>query len=306
MNLLWAAHVIHHSSEEYNLSTALRQTGTSFLSYVFYIPLALIGFDLLMIISVGALNLIYQFWVHTRHVGKLGWYELFFVTPSNHRGHHAQNTVYIDRNYGGVFIIWDRLFGSYQEELDDDKPIFGIRGAVKSWNPIVVNFQVYRQLFEDAVQTKNWWHKLTLWFRKTGWRPPDVIDAYPIAKSEDLSDFKKYDTNVPVVLKAHCIIQYVSTITIALGLSLSIASLSLLEHMAIVPFAILSSFSIGALMENQHYSGVLEWSRLTVLIIVATVFPMAQALSIFLIACALVCTPLLWIGRNQAEQVAVQ
>ena len=305
MNLLWAAHVIHHSSEEYNLTTALRQTGSSFLSFIFYLPLALLGFDPLIIIAVGALNLIYQFWVHTRHVGKLGWFELFFVTPSNHRGHHAQNTVYIDRNYGGVFIIWDRLFGSYQEELDHDKPIFGIRGAVKSWNPIVVNLQVYRQLFQDALHTKSWWHKLTLWFRRTGWRPPDVIDAYPIAKSDDLSNFKKYQTEVPNALKAHCIIQYVATVAIALALSLNFSSMSLLEHMVIVAFAVISSVSIGALMENQHYAGVLEWLRLTILVIAATLFPLPQALSIFLVVCVLVCTPLLWIGRSRALQLAV-
>ncbi|MBL4673384.1 MAG: sterol desaturase family protein [Arenicella sp.] len=305
MNLLWAAHVIHHSSEEYNLTTALRQTGSSFLSFIFYLPLALLGFDPLIIIAVGALNLIYQFWVHTRHVGKLGWFELFFVTPSNHRGHHAQNTVYIDRNYGGVFIIWDRLFGSYQEELEHDKPIFGIRGAVKSWNPIVVNLQVYRQLFQDALHTKSWWHKLTLWFRRTGWRPPDVIDAYPIAKSDDLSNFKKYQTEVPNALKAHCIIQYVATVAIALALSLNFSSMSLLEHMVIVAFAIISSVSIGALMENQHYAGVLEWLRLTILVIAATLFPLPQALSIFLVVCVLVCTPLLWIGRSRALQLAV-
>jgi len=304
MNVLWAAHVIHHSSEEYNLTTALRQTGSSFLSFVFYLPLALLGFDPLMMITVGALNLIYQFWVHTRHIGKLGWFEWFFVTPSNHRGHHAQNTVYIDRNYGGVFIIWDRLFGSYQEELDHDKPIFGIRGAVKSWNPILINLQVYRQLFQDALHTKSWWHKLTLWFRRTGWRPPDVIEAYPIAKSDDLSNFEKYQTEVPSALKAHCIIQYVATAAIALALSLNFSSLSLLEHMAIVVFAIVSSVSIGALMENQHYAGVLEWVRLTILVIAATLLPLPQALAIFLVVCALICMPLLWIGRSRAPQLA--
>jgi len=303
MNILWAAHVIHHSSEEYNLTTALRQTGSGFLSFVFYLPLAIIGFDPLMIISVGALNLIYQFWVHTRHVGKLGWFEWFFVTPSNHRGHHAQNTVYIDKNYGGVFIIWDRMFGTYQEELDDDQPVFGIRGAVKSWNPIWVNFQVYQQLFHDALHTQHWWYKLTLWFRRTGWRPPDVIDAYPLEKNDDLTKFEKYDTNVPNALKAHCLIQYASTAAIGLGLSLYFANMNINEYFAIAAFAILSSFSIGALMENRHYAGVLEWLRLSSLVIVATLFPIPPGLSLFLLACSLVCMPLLWVGRRQALQL---
>jgi sterol desaturase/sphingolipid hydroxylase (fatty acid hydroxylase superfamily) len=305
MNLLWAAHVIHHSSEEYNLTTALRQTGTSFLSFIFYIPLALLGFDPVMIITVGALNLIYQFWVHTRHIGKLGWCEYIFVTPSNHRGHHAQNTVYIDRNYGGVFILWDRLFGSYQEELDDDKPVFGIRGAVQSWNPIWVNVQIYSQLIQDAIHTKVWWYKLTLWFRRTGWRPPDVIEAYPMAKADDLSEFKKYDTAVPNLIKAHCIVQYTSTAAIGLGLSLYFSSLNLPEHMVIVGFAILSSFSIGALMENQYFAGVLEWLRLSCLIVSAAILPIPQGLSIILIASVLLSLPLLWLGRRESLKAAV-
>ena len=102
-----------------------------------------------MVITVGALNLVYQFWVHTRHIPKLGWYEWWFITPSNHRVHHAQNDVYIDRNYGGVFILWDRLFGTYQEELDGQSPIYGIRGALNSWNPILANLQVYSLLWQD-------------------------------------------------------------------------------------------------------------------------------------------------------------
>lgn len=301
MNVLWAAHVIHHSSEEYNLTTALRQTGSSFLSFVFYLPLAVLGFDPLMIISVGAVNLIYQFWVHTQHIGKLGWYERVFVTPSNHRGHHAQNTIYIDKNYGGVFILWDRLFGTYQEELDEDKPVFGIRGAVQSWNPLWVNVQVYGQLFADAVHTQYWRYKLTLWFRRTGWRPPDVIDKHPLAKNDDLDAFQKYHTEVPLFLKIHCVIQYVSTATIALALSLYFNNLIFTEHMIIVGFAILSSFSIGALMENQHYSGVLEWLRLLVLIIAAALSPIPQSLSAILIVLSLVGLPLLWFGRRESR-----
>lgn len=126
-NILWAAHSVHHQSEDYNLTTALRQTSTGFLlSWIFYLPLAVLGVPLVVFISVASLNLLYQFWVHTRHVPKLGWFEWFFVTPSNHRAHHAQNALYMDRNYGGVFIIWDRLFGSFQEEDENEPVIFGV------------------------------------------------------------------------------------------------------------------------------------------------------------------------------------
>ena len=107
--IMWASHVAHHQSEEFNLSTALRQTGTDYIGFVFYILLYLAGLPVEVVVTVGSLNLIYQFWVHTEHVGRLGFYEWLFVTPSNHRVHHAKNPIYIDRNYGGVFIIWDRF-----------------------------------------------------------------------------------------------------------------------------------------------------------------------------------------------------
>ena len=131
--ILWASHVAHHQSEEYNLSTALRQTSTGFLfSWLFYVPMFALGIPAEVVVTVGSLNLIYQFWVHTEHIPKLGKYEWFFITPSNHRVHHAQNDIYMDRNYGGVFILWDRLFGTFQEELKEQPVIFGIRGPLRS------------------------------------------------------------------------------------------------------------------------------------------------------------------------------
>ena len=300
VNVLWASHVVHHSSEEYNLTTALRQTGTGFLSFFFYLPMAVVGFDPLMMATVGALNLIYQFWVHTRHVGKLGWFELFFVTPSNHRGHHAQNTVYIDRNYGGVFIVWDRFFGTFQEELDDDLPIFGIRGAVQSWNPLWVNAQIYHQLFMDAVRTKNFWHKLTIWFRRTGWRPPDVEAKFPLEKPDDLANFSKFDTFVPTSLKIYCVLQYTAMATIGIGFALNASGLLLKDQIAIVGFALISSFAIGALMENKNFSGTLEWLRLLVTILAVVFLPISSWIAWVLSATSIIGIPLLFLGRQEA------
>lgn len=300
MNILWAAHVVHHSSEEYNLTTALRQTGSGFLSFIFYLPLALLGIEPLMLITVGALNLIYQFWVHTQHIAKLGWFEKIFVTPSNHRAHHAQNTIYIDRNYGGVFIVWDRLFGSYQEELDDDPVVFGIRGAVKTWNPLWVNWQVYNQLLQDAINTRNWWYKVTIWFRRTGWRPGDVIDARPIAKNDDLSEFQKFDSHVTGPLKAHCLIQFIATTFIALSFANNATYMGLQDQIAVVVFTLLSSYSIGVLMEGRHYAGVLETMRLSLLLIACLLLPIPLGLSILLGMSAAFGLPLLFIGRQMS------
>ena len=302
MNILWAAHVVHHSSEEYNLTTALRQTGTGFLGFIFYLPLAILGFDPLMIITVGALNLIYQFWVHTQHVGKLGWLDRVFVTPSNHRAHHAQNDVYIDRNYGGVFILWDRLFGSFQEELDQDPPIFGIRGALSSWNPVWANMQIYKILLQDALRTKSWWYKLTIWFRRTGWRPPDVVDAYPINKTP-LSEFQKYHTEIPTCLKIYCILQYISTTLIALFLAVGFDLVSTKDSLSIMVFVFVSGFSLGALMEHKHYAGVLEWLRLSIFLSLLLLLPINQTWAICLTILTLIAAVFLFIGRRQVEHL---
>jgi len=300
INLLWAAHVVHHSSEEYNLSTALRQTGTGFLSFIFYIPMAILGFDPFIVVTVGALNLIYQFWVHTQHVPKLGWYEWFFVSPSNHRAHHAQNAVYIDRNYGGVFILWDRLFGSFQEELEDDPPIFGIRGALNTWNPLWANVQVYSELIQDALHTQSWWYKLTIWFRRTGWRPPDVVDVYPRSKT-DLENFQKFQTTMSWRLKVYCLLQHLLTTIIGLVFSLSIDQLGFQQQVGLLAFIMLSVFSVSAVMEHRHFAGVLEAMRLAILFVMAILNPIPILLSLTLCCLCIISLPLLLTSRLEAH-----
>ena len=210
--ILWAAHVAHHQSEDYNLTTALRQTSTGFLlGWVFYLPMFLVGIPAEVVVTVGSINLIYQFWVHTEHVPKLGWYEWIFVTPSNHRVHHAQNDVYLDRNYGGLFILWDRLFGTFQEELEDEPVVFGIRGALHSWNPVKALTHIYVDMAQDSWHTARWRDKLRVWVGRTGWRPADVVASYPRDKT-DLSHFHKYDPAVPRVVSVYAFFQLIAVV----------------------------------------------------------------------------------------------
>jgi len=207
--ILWAAHVAHHQSEEYNLTTALRQTSTGFLlGWIFYIPLFLLGIPAEVVVTVASLNLLYQFWVHTEHVPRLGWYERVFITPSNHRVHHAQNDIYMDRNYGGVFILWDRLFGTFQEELDEEPVIFGIRGPLRSFNPWHALTHVYADMIKDSWHTRNWRDKLRVWVARTGWQPEDV----PARHKNDLSTFEKYDPRVPGVVAWYGFFQLVAVV----------------------------------------------------------------------------------------------
>jgi sterol desaturase/sphingolipid hydroxylase (fatty acid hydroxylase superfamily) len=210
--IFWAAHVAHHQSEEYNLTTALRQTSTGFLfSWIFFLPMFLIGIPAEVVVTVGSINLIYQFWVHTEHIGKLGWYEWFFITPSNHRVHHAQNDIYLDRNYGGWLIIWDRMFGTFQEELDEEPVIFGIRGPLHSFNPVHALTHIYVDMFKDSWRTARWQDKLKVWVARTGWQPADVARKWPRHKN-DLATFRKYNPQVPALVSWYGFFQLVSVV----------------------------------------------------------------------------------------------
>ena len=168
--IFWASHVAHHQSEDYNLSTALRQTGTgAFITWVFYIPVFLIGIPSYVFVSVASINLIYQFWVHSEHIPKLGWYEKYFVTASNHRVHHAQNDNYIDKNYGGVFIIWDRMFGTYVKETSP--VVFGLVKNIGTNNPVVITFHTWFAMSKDIKRAKSFYEVLGYIFGPPDWEP---------------------------------------------------------------------------------------------------------------------------------------
>ena len=206
--IFWASHVAHHQSEDYNLSTALRQTGTgAFVSWVFYIPMFLIGIPSYVFISVASLNLIYQFWVHSEHIPKLGWFENYFVTASNHRVHHAQNEQYIDKNYGGVFIIWDRMFGTHKIEDENEACIYGIRGTLNTFNPIWANLHIYVKIIKEMWLSHDWQDKLYAPFARTGWIPqsfPEKIEK----DNFDSSTFKKFDPVIGKRQKIYAMFQY--------------------------------------------------------------------------------------------------
>ncbi len=181
VNLLWASHVVHHSSEEFNLSTALRQSWTNQIFYwIFYLPMAIVGIPVKVFVIIALVSALYQFWSHTRLVGKLGWADRIFVTPSNHRCHHGRNDYCIDKNYGGTLIIWDRMFGTYTEERDDEPVVYGTLTPLNSWNPVWGNFKNYTTLWRDMRHAKGLYAKLHVVFA-----PPSLVktstDQTPLA-----------------------------------------------------------------------------------------------------------------------------
>ena len=266
ISILWAAHAVHHQSEDYNLSTALRQTSTGFLfGWVFYLPLFLIGFPLEIVLTVNAVNLLYQFWVHTQLIRSLGPLERVMMTPSHHRVHHAQNERYIDKNYGGMFIIWDRMFGTYEPESDEEPVIFGIRKPLESWNPFWANLQVYDYLLFDARKAKRWQDKIGVWFRRTGWRPADVEEAYP-KRSSDLQRFEKFDPPIATTISRYAIAQFVVAIIVILWIGDVYAKQG--AQAVLIPCIglWLLLLSLGLLNEGRASARALEFLRLFVIV----------------------------------------
>lgn len=195
VNFFWGHHVVHHSSEEFNLPCALRQgiTMITNLTTLAIFPLALMGIPPQVLAIVGPVHLFSQFWYHTRYIGRLGVLEYIFVTPSAHRVHHAMNDMYMDKNYSAIFIVWDRMFGTYQSELSTEPCVYGMRRPAQSWNPLVINFKHWYTLAKDAFYTQKWSDKVKLWFMPTGWRPADVSEQYPLFTIQTMNDLQKYN-----------------------------------------------------------------------------------------------------------------
>ncbi|NND66010.1 MAG: sterol desaturase family protein [Halioglobus sp.] len=255
--ILWAAHVAHHQSEDYNLSTALRQTSTGFLlGWIFYIPMFLVGIPAEVVVTAGALNLLYQYWVHTQHIPKLGWYEWIFVTPSNHRVHHAQNDRYMDRNYGGLFIIWDRLFGTFQEELEEEPVVFGIRGAINSFNPAKALTHIYTDMAQDSWRTARWQDKLRVWVSRTGWRPADVAQQYPRDKT-DLGHFERFDPVVPAIVSWYGFFQLLAVVGLLSVMQWS--ELAYLSGVSLWALLLFTTVTTALWLDAKSKVAVMKW-----------------------------------------------
>ncbi|MBC2839089.1 sterol desaturase family protein [Robiginitalea sp. SC105] len=214
VNLFWNQHVIHHSSEEFNLACALRQPISNLVGYfsLLLLPAALLGVPEQVIAILAPLHLFAQFWYHTQHIGKMGWLEYVIVTPSQHRVHHAINPEYIDKNLGQILCVWDRMFGTFQEELPEVPPQYGVLKPAATWNPILINFQHLWRLVQDAWRTRSLRDKLRIWFMPTGWRPADVASLYPREVITDVYHFRRYDTPAGPLFRGYVIFQLAVTL----------------------------------------------------------------------------------------------
>ncbi|ARN76003.1 sterol desaturase family protein [Oceanicoccus sagamiensis] len=289
--IFWAAHVAHHQSEEYNLSTALRQTSMSFLlSWVFYIPCFLIGMPAELFVSVASINLIYQFWVHTRFIPELGPVEWVLVTPSNHRVHHARNAHYIDRNYGGVFIVWDRLFGTYQREDPEQAVDYGITRGLNSWNPLWANVHVYWSMLQDSWTTALWADKWRVWFGRTAYSPPD-IDKGPLHLGQH------YNPEVTSGLRNYILAQFALAVVLAVVLIYGSAELPFAAVLGLFVMLLISLISLGWIFEGGYRW--FEYLRLLLIPVLAYFIYPALWFAVT-IACLLSIVVFYWLSRAKS------
>ncbi len=260
VNILWATHVVHHTSEYYNLSTALRQSSTgAFLHWIFYLPLAVAGVPPVVFFTVSLVDLLYQYWVHTELIGRLGWMERVFVTPSNHRVHHGQNAYCIDKNYGGVLIVWDRLFGTFAEERRDGKIIYGIRKPLRSYNPLWGNLHTFADLWAESMAARGWRAKIGVWMA-----PPGGWTDKPVAEF-DSAAFTRYTEHTPTALRRYVASQYAILFAAVMHLVAVAATLTLLDK-SLYALAVLATVqSLGALLAGGVFGRRVEQVRVIVL-----------------------------------------
>jgi alkylglycerol monooxygenase len=266
VNLFWGAHMVHHSSEEYNLSVALRQSWFhNLLAFFVFLPLPFLGFDPLIFAAAAGIDTVYQFWIHTKLIGKLpAWIEYVFNTPSHHRVHHGRNPKYIDKNHGGMFIVWDRIFGTFQAE--EEEPVYGITTPLKSWNPMWANVHYYVELIQLGGKFARWADRIKLLFARPGWKPRDLGGFQPAPNLED-QDLKPYETRSTKPFTAYVLAQFVLMLGGLIAFMTHFKELTIFYQWAFLGVIVITGMICGAILENRRWVLVAEYMRLAIVIV---------------------------------------
>ena len=257
VNLLWASHVVHHSSEDFNLATAFRQSWTNqFFYWLFYLPMAIVGIPVMVFAITALASAVYQFWVHTQLIRKMGWADRVLVTPANHRVHHGRNPYCIDRNYGGTLIIWDRMFGTFAAERDDEPVVYGTLSPLKSWSPVWGNVKNFAGIYRDALAMPGWRNKLMVVFAPPGWTR-EVQSSLP----ETALDSALFETPSTPWQKIYGAVATATILGLVLDLLTSATDLSMPMRLGYTAVIALSTASLATLFEWHSKAVKLEALR---------------------------------------------
>ncbi|TNE98523.1 MAG: sterol desaturase family protein [Gammaproteobacteria bacterium] len=265
VNVLWGAHVGHHQGEEYNFTTALRQSAFQYaFSWVFYLPLAILGCPPVVFVVQFVVLKMYQFWLHTQSIQRIPLFEGVMSTPSSHRVHHAKNPLYIDRNFGGTLVIWDRLFGTWQPELAEEPCHYGTTRPLDTLNPVAANLQHWKMLAQDTLRTARWQDKLSLWVRPTGWRPADCVavnHGHPGMQKDGCADRPKYDPQTTIGKKLYVAVSMALTFVVCTMFIFLSPQLSAMQLAAGVLLVISGLVVASDLLENRTRYRWMEFLR---------------------------------------------
>jgi sterol desaturase/sphingolipid hydroxylase (fatty acid hydroxylase superfamily) len=310
ISLMWGSHVVHHQSEEYNLTVALRQAWyQGAFSFVFYLPLAIAGFPPAMFFVISSLVTLYQFWIHTKLIHKLpAPVEFIFNTPSHHRVHHGVNPQYIDKNHAGTFIIWDRMFGTFQPE--EEEVVYGITKQPKSWNPIWLNFEYWYDLMKDVLKVHKWKQAVLLLVKMPGWKPEEM-GGTEVHKKVTVASFQKYDTDIPAGLSYYVFFQFIIVLVSATMFLLFEAKSPFTDSMLLKGGAalliIFSLLTIGGIFDKRNWVKPLEYVRLaaTALAVILMFRDTSQFNVIAIVVTALVLVSCAWFSRYSSEFISM-
>lgn len=261
INLFWGGHVVHHQSEEYNLSVALRQSSLQVIwTFGFSLPIAFLGFETFDFALISAFNTLYQFWIHTETINKLPrWFEFIFNTPSHHRVHHGRDPKYIDKNHAGSLIIWDRMFGTFQAE--EEKPTYGITKPLNSWNPVYANFSHYISMAEDLKQISRWSDRFKYLFKKPGWLP-SYLGGYRAVPEVDKKNYHKYDPPSTMSLNLYVTFQYILCLVGTSLFLFNAGKMGLGEQVFLTILVSITVVNCGVLFEQRPWVRLSEWMRI--------------------------------------------
>ncbi|MBX7181152.1 MAG: sterol desaturase family protein [Bacteroidia bacterium] len=262
MNFFWGAHIVHHQSQEYNLSVALRQSWIhNLIAFFMFLPIPFLGFDPLIFGGAAAFVTLYQYWIHTRSIKKMGWFEWIFNTPSHHRVHHAINPQYLDKNYAAVFIIWDRMFGTFVEEKEE--PEYGTTIPINSWDPVWANVHFYVDLIEGMKREKGLWNKFMLL-----WKGPEYLgnllgmDSKLYKNSEGHVD--KYQVKPKLNMQIYVFVQFLALMFGIVSFMGHFSELSWFYRIIFFLIIILTTMNCGGIMEGRKWVNRIEILRLII------------------------------------------
>lgn len=280
--LLWGVHAVHHSGEDMNFGLAVRQNALGELTtWFFFLPMAIVGVPSEVYLGVAGIQLLFQYFIHNTYVPPLGWLEKVLVTPSQHRVHHGRNQLYLDKNYGNILVLWDRLFGSYQPEVREHPVVYGLRHSVRTWNPLALHAQGIVEIVRKAAACRSPLDQVLCFLKGPGWQPPSLVPERFAGPEDDgpSASFVKYDPPMPRSNAVYCVTQFVALIAFVVLVLSKLDGMNAVTAVVAVGLIVVNAWSLGGLLDGKSFFWRLELARLAAIALLVPAMAVYEGLS---------------------------